>query len=164
MRSDPIITCTSFFRKQFIEEYIYIKNKNNTRKWHVGDLPIWIFYATKGNCCNLKDYTATYRVLEQSASHGNYMHCITSMKSTVHLRLSLNRVLGVKYPANAIISRYARGAIKKMIACGETDYEKIKHFKKLHAKTSKSTREHLLFSIIQAIGIVSMLKHRLWNK
>jgi len=59
--SNPIGTLTVLLRTKYISS---LKLKD----YSMGDYPLWLHYATKGKIVKASDYTAVYRVLEESAS------------------------------------------------------------------------------------------------
>ncbi len=62
-----IPTLTSLMRTELMKEYTDLCN--GFPKWPVGDTPMWLWMASKGNIYKLPDVTAVYRILEESASH-----------------------------------------------------------------------------------------------
>jgi len=60
--------CTVVFRKNIIYEYFDF-NAMVERKWQLGDLPLLLTFAKHSKIKYLNESTATYRVLEESASN-----------------------------------------------------------------------------------------------
>ena len=64
--TNHIPTLTVLHRKEAIEGYEeFVKGKN----FPMGDVPKWLYIATKYKIHHIDDFTAVYRVLENSASH-----------------------------------------------------------------------------------------------
>ncbi len=62
-----IATLTVLLKHELVSEYL--KLNVSFPRWPMGDLPMWMWMASKGNIYKLPDTTAVYRILEESASH-----------------------------------------------------------------------------------------------
>lgn len=67
-RSYRVSTCTSVYRT---DAYNKIPKLWKSQNFKMGDLPLWIELAQIGGFHYLKDVTAVYRVLDNSASHSS---------------------------------------------------------------------------------------------
>lgn len=67
-RSYRVSTCTALYR---IDAYNKIPKLWKSQNFKMGDLPLWIELAQIGGFHYLKDVTAVYRVLDNSASHSS---------------------------------------------------------------------------------------------
>lgn len=65
---NPITTLTVLYRKSFLESY-YININPENKGWLMGDYPLWLWIASQSHIYFIKDITAVYRHLENSASH-----------------------------------------------------------------------------------------------
>ncbi len=62
-----IPTLSSLMKRELVLEYIRIST--DFPKWPMGDLPMWIWMASKGKIHRFLEQTGVYRILEESASH-----------------------------------------------------------------------------------------------
>lgn len=65
---NPITTLTAMYRKNLLYGY---DEFTRGKSWFVGDLPQWLFIASKSNIHKLNDVLGVYRVVTNSFSHGN---------------------------------------------------------------------------------------------
>ncbi len=64
-----IATLSVMMRAELAREYNTV---NETMpRWPMGDMPMWIWMASKGDIYKLPDVTAVYRILDESASHSS---------------------------------------------------------------------------------------------
>ena len=85
--AEPQITCTVIYRHDLYRSYLE-EIKPGTRRWLMGDTPLWLYLAAKGKVAYMPEITGVYRVLELSASHtGNLEKRIAFNKSARDIRL-----------------------------------------------------------------------------
>lgn len=65
---NPITTLTVLFRKSLLDSF-HINIKPETKGWLMGDYPLWLWIGSQSDIYFIKDITAVYRHLENSASH-----------------------------------------------------------------------------------------------
>lgn len=64
---NPVASLTTVYRKDIYLKYC---NENIYKKsWLMGDFPLWIWFSLQSKIYYLDEFTAVYRVLENSASH-----------------------------------------------------------------------------------------------
>lgn len=63
--SNDITTCTVLYRTSLLNNYY----KEITKRWLLGDYPLWLYYSQHGRIFCMADCTSTYRILKNSASH-----------------------------------------------------------------------------------------------
>ena len=107
MSSNPYSTCTTFMRTEIIRNWIEISSTIDKRRWMMGDYPMWVFCTTKGNGYILPDITSCYRILMNSASHGNLSYKMKLIDGGIHLSLQLIKMLGIPYSSERILKRWA---------------------------------------------------------
>ena len=66
--SNLIQTLTTVFRKSVYDEYID-KVKPFSKKWLLGDYPMWLYFSLRYKVHLIEECTSVYRVLKESASH-----------------------------------------------------------------------------------------------
>jgi glycosyltransferase involved in cell wall biosynthesis len=84
--NDGIATLTAVFRAAFLEGYSseVLPYSNG---WKMGDLPLWLYITTKSKLKLLQGITATYRRLEESASHSKSLdHDLDFARSAFEIR------------------------------------------------------------------------------
>lgn len=67
---EPPITLTSLLRSDLYRQY-YHEIKPQKRAWLMGDTPLWLWFAANSKIKVLREITAVYRELPNSASHSN---------------------------------------------------------------------------------------------
>lgn len=78
-------TLTTVFRKEI---YNNVSNNQRTRTFLMGDLPLWLEIAHVSKIIYLPDVTASYRRLDNSASHSsNFNKRMIFMESSLQCRL-----------------------------------------------------------------------------
>lgn len=73
LKDNQIANLTTMVRTDYLREY-YEEICPYSPSFSMGDYPMWLFMITKGPVIQLGDVTATYRVLENSASHFTNPH------------------------------------------------------------------------------------------
>lgn len=68
MKKNTIGTLTVMYRMQVLNQYEKVV-RPHIPKFQMGDVPLWLFIASKGKIHELPCTTAMYRVLDSSASH-----------------------------------------------------------------------------------------------
>lgn len=63
-----ISTLTVCLRISLLNQYHYEVNPSK-KKWKMGDYPIWLWFSLHSDLHYIPDVVATYRILEESASH-----------------------------------------------------------------------------------------------
>ncbi|WP_052259363.1 glycosyltransferase [Flavobacterium sp. KMS] len=97
----PIGTLTVVFRTAIWQEYIREINPVS-KDWLMGDLPFWFYLSRLHNVYYLDEVTATYRVLEESASHTRQIDKMIQFdKSTREIKLFFLE----KYKSKSISSK-----------------------------------------------------------
>ncbi len=66
-KRNKIATVTAMCRTELMKKYWNLTVSFPV--WGMGDLPTWLYMARHGDVCKLKDFTAVYRMLPESASH-----------------------------------------------------------------------------------------------
>lgn len=66
-----IVTLTAIYRVDLYKEYLNAINENERKKWLMGDLPLWLYFAKEYKLKHLNIISGVYRVLQESASHSN---------------------------------------------------------------------------------------------
>lgn len=91
-------TLSTLFRNS-----VYRRIPQNWVKYHfrMGDLPLWIELAHEGKVKYLKDVTAVYRVLSESASHSKDINSLIDFYDNGYrVRMLYNKLYGGKYHFN----------------------------------------------------------------
>lgn len=97
MKKNQIGTLTVLYRRDVLDSYLS-EVLPAMPKFKMGDIPFWIYIASKGKIYELPDDTAYYRILQSSVSHS--MDFITSyefMLDASRLRFWLNDFLNLHY-------------------------------------------------------------------
>ena len=68
LQNNMIPTLTVLYRTELFDRY-YTEIKPEQYNWKMGDYPIWLWIAAKTDIGYIDKITATYRVLQESASH-----------------------------------------------------------------------------------------------
>ena len=81
-----IVTLTTVFRRAFCEGYSSEILPYSTT-WKMGDYPLWLYIATKSKMKFIEGITATYRMLEESASRSkSFDHNLDFANSAFEIR------------------------------------------------------------------------------
>jgi len=81
-----IVTLTTVFRRAYCEGYSSEVLPYSTN-WKMGDYPLWLYIATKSKMKFMEDITATYRMLEESASRSkSFDHNLDFANSAFEIR------------------------------------------------------------------------------
>lgn len=78
---NPITTLTAMYRKNLLYGY---DEFTRGKSWFVGDLPQWLFIASKSNIHKLNDVLGVYRVVTNSFSHGDTYEKRISYINTIY--------------------------------------------------------------------------------
>lgn len=82
------------------------------RGWPMGDYQMWIEMSHEGCFKRLSDITAKYRILPQSASHGNFDKEVRFIEAIREVRLFYSNYYGIELPADGYSSQYYMGLMK----------------------------------------------------
>lgn len=97
MKKNPIGTLTVMFRKGLLDEY-QRDLLPEMPGFRIGDIPLWIFMASKGKVRKLADVTAMYRILDSSLSHSDdFSRQYEFILECSRIRLWMNSFLGLHY-------------------------------------------------------------------
>ena len=97
MKKNLIGTLTVMYRKELHQEYME-QVLPVMPKFRMGDIPLWLFMASKGKIRKLADQTAMYRKLEYSASHSDdFDRQLDFLLDASRIRLWMNGYLGAGY-------------------------------------------------------------------
>lgn len=99
LKENQIATLTVMMRKDLAIEAI--KTGILEKGFLIGDYPLWLEISTKSKIGFLKDITAVYRVLSESASHSNDINKEIDINRTV---ISITRYFASKYNFMEILS------------------------------------------------------------
>ena len=69
LHGNPYKTCTSLFRKEYIQEFASLSETIKRHNFKMGDKILWLVISSKSNVGYLPFTSAQYRICEQSASH-----------------------------------------------------------------------------------------------
>ena len=97
MKKNLIGTQTVMYRKELHQEYME-QVLPVMPKFRMGDIPLWLFMASKGKIRKLADQTAMYRKLEYSASHSDdFDRQLEFLLDASRIRLWMNGYLAAGY-------------------------------------------------------------------
>ena len=97
MKKNLIGTLTVMYRKEVHQEYME-QVLPVMPKFRMGDIPLWLFMASKGKIRKLADQTAMYRKLEYSASHSDdFDRQLEFLLDASRIRLWMNGYLAAGY-------------------------------------------------------------------
>ena len=97
MKKNLIGTLTVMYRKELHQEYME-QVLPVMPKFRMGDIPLWLFMASKGKIRKLADQTAMYRKLEYSASHSDdFDRQLEFLLDASRIRLWMNGYLAAGY-------------------------------------------------------------------
>lgn len=97
MKKNLIGTLTVMYRTELHQEYMQ-QVLPVMPKFRMGDIPLWLFMASKGKIRKLADQTAMYRKLEYSASHSDdFDRQLDFLLDASKIRLWMNGFLGTGY-------------------------------------------------------------------
>ena len=94
---NPYVTCSSFFRSCYIDEYVHIIQKLKAR---MGDKILWLIIAGKSKVGYIEDCTSVYRVRNNSASKFDTLE--------EHMQFILS-----SYKVSVFFSKYYRKSLNK---------------------------------------------------
>lgn len=85
VRHNPVVSLTACFRKDLMGQYMNEVNPV-TKKWKMGDYPLWLYIAHKTKIKFDKSVTGVYRITETSVSnHGSISGTISFIASTYEI-------------------------------------------------------------------------------
>jgi hypothetical protein len=97
MKKNLIGTLTVMYRNELHQEYME-QVMPVMPKFRMGDIPLWLFMASKGKIRKLADQTAMYRKLEYSASHSDdFDRQLEFLLDASRIRLWMNGYLAAGY-------------------------------------------------------------------
>ncbi len=97
MPDNPAPTLTVLIRRDIYENY-ELQIRPITKKWRMGDYPMWLYFAINSKIHFIDDITATYRILESSLSHFRcYADKLRFVLSTLEVQCYFNDIYGLNY-------------------------------------------------------------------
>ena len=97
MKKNLIGTLTVLYRREVLDSYL-ADVQPFMPKFKMGDIPFWIYIASKGKIRELPYDTACYRILQSSASHSaDFITSYDFLLDASRLRLWLNKFLNLHY-------------------------------------------------------------------
>lgn len=97
MKKNTIGTLTVMYRTEVVNQYKE-EVKPYMPDFRMGDIPLWIYIASKGKIHELPCTTAMYRILENSSSHStDFIRQYDFLIEGSRLRLWMNKFLGAHY-------------------------------------------------------------------
>lgn len=134
-----ISTCTAMVRTGLYHQWLHIQPPV-AKNWLAGDLPLYLYiaalnYKIHGN----NEYYACYRVLDNSATHGNLEHKIRFYHSIAKIKLWFSRNYAKSEYSEQIIFHYAKSILRIILQEGIYSSKHVSYVKKLmkHVKTRK---------------------------
>lgn len=119
---EPSVTLTSLFRMDLYRKYMLDINPYS-KKWLMGDTPLWLWFSANSLIYNMEDVTAVYRVLEHSASHSNNIRRIISFNNSAK---NIRLFFCDRYPdlggflEKKVIEKYYRSNMVAAVNTGHT--------------------------------------------
>ena len=110
IKGQQIGTATTVFLK---DAYQRTPKLNQGKGWKMGDLPMWIELSREGKIKFMPTVTTCYRVLEDSASHGNLEKELTFIKNSLEIRVFYAQHYGLELPNNG----YGKGYYTTIMKC-----------------------------------------------
>ena len=97
MKKNLIGTLTVLYRREVLDSYLN-EVLPVMPKFRMGDIPFWLYMASKGKIRELPYDTACYRILQSSVSHStDFISSYEFLLDTSRLRLWMNDFLGTHY-------------------------------------------------------------------
>ena len=97
MKKNLIGTLTVLYRREVLDSYLN-EVLPVMPKFRMGDIPFWLYMASKGKIRELPYDTACYRILQSSVSHStDFISSYEFRLDTSRLRLWMNDFLGTHY-------------------------------------------------------------------
>lgn len=96
-------TATSLYRA---ETYYRLPKLNEDKDWPMGDYPMWIEFSKEGKIKYFNKATSCYRVVQQSASHGNLDKEIAFANAIIDIRRFYAKHFGITLPNNGLSKGY----------------------------------------------------------
>lgn len=129
-----IATPTSLFRTELLNNYDYSLYMN----YPIGDLPIWLEFSCQTKFKYLKDTTATYRILIESASHTDDIDKIFDFKNKIfELKLFFSKKMNLNFSKKKALNMLHRSMVKEAymkenVAVANQYYKFLLHNSKLN--------------------------------
>ena len=135
--NNPINTLTVLFRKSFLDSYYTNINPEN-KGWLMGDYPLWLWISSQSQIYFIKDITAVYRHLENSASHHTNLQKQEQFNASIRdVRIFFQKLIMPNKNMENIFNNdfYRRNALSGII-CNNRNYcySNIKHVKNKNLK------------------------------
>ncbi len=158
IRGNPYATCTTFLKKEIVLEWVDLTSTIDRTRWMMGDFPLFIYLTTKGKGYILPCVTSRYRILEQSASHGNYQKSISFSDNSFHIRLRMINVLQLPFSSKEIIIMWAYERVKNIIKWKEYDSSKsLYSYWRIFWKNQDYSYKPVKFLILFSIAFILIL-------
>lgn len=97
IENNPICTLTVVIRYNLLKSFRESNILDGIERPMMGDYQIWLWASMNSKLHFLNDTTAIYRILPNSASHGNLKHKLKFRSSTMDVRISYLKYLGKDY-------------------------------------------------------------------
>ena len=103
---NKIATLTTCFRKRIYDDYLH--EVSHVNAWIMGDYPVWLYFAFHSKIHFLNEESSVYRVLENSASHSNFLikriaFCIS--------KYNISKYFVIKYHKKGVMNAIRRHLI-----------------------------------------------------
>ena len=105
MRNNTVPTLSALFRTELEIKYLN-EVSPYSQTWPLGDYPRWIYFSRNSNIAFINDVTGVYRILKNSAYHGNYDHMVNFTKGSNEMLYFFAVKYG--YDVNIILDRKNR--------------------------------------------------------
>lgn len=94
---NPVMTLTTLCRTELLKKY-YEDIEPQKYNWSLGDLPMWLYFSSIGTPYFLDEITATYRYLDNSASHSNDKNKVLKFNKSI---LEIKKLFNNRYNGNS---------------------------------------------------------------
>jgi len=147
----PTLTCTSFFKKETIIDYLAWRKGSSCSRIPIGDTPLFLYFTTHGKCHYENEIVSCYRIHNSSTTHGAFETRLRFLRNNTHIKLKLNREFQIGFPEKRIINCYVYTALKEMIKRGCKDRNIIGKLKRVHKHWSPCITDEFVFFLYSLI-------------
>ena len=165
LEKNMISTLTSFYRREVIINYLQTSLSWKHKKWAMADYPLELFVASNGKVFSFADIFGAYRILPQSASHGNLKKMLAFHRSVLNIKLFFNNKVSRSFSSNKLIYDYCKTCIQIILSKKKYSRTAVCHYYKVAKRVNNEIESDFIINCITAyfFPFLYPIKKRLSN-
>lgn len=149
LSDNPIPTLTTMYRADLWQKYAEEINPLS-KNWKMGDYPFWVWISANSKVKAMPIQSAVYRILQNSASHGDYEHMISFVKSIYDIRSFYCEYYGIEL-LSFYDSLYSR--LFDIAFYHKKTKDALLYYKRIPVPTIKQQIKHMIAVVKCAFGL-----------